>query len=266
MKKKNINEISEAMNRIRKQKKKVCTNYYYSYNASDVLFDVWEMDETVIFCIREMEIYRVFFYSCNMAELTDALSKMPEGAILDIIEKQDTSFKDWMDLTGFQLYSVYGRFGKQLPNYEEQKAIFEKLQMDKFYNENYGQYASQEDLSEIQKLIAENFDAKTDHLFTDEQMKRLIQDQSVYIEKEERNIICIVIYRIEGKKLYYNLTYNKGTADISYSIEKKIQLQAIHNYGVNYIYSWIDMSNKKALKRNSSPTPHLYNYIYQKGE
>lgn len=38
MKKENINEILEVMNRIRKQKKKICTNYYYSYNASDVLF------------------------------------------------------------------------------------------------------------------------------------------------------------------------------------------------------------------------------------
>ncbi len=264
MKKENINEILEVMNRIRKQKKKICTNYYYSYNASDVLFDVWEMDETVIFCIQELEIYRVFYYSCNIEELTDALSKMPEGAILDIIEKQDTSFKEWIDLAGFQLYSVYGRFGIQLPDFEEQKSILEKSRMNKFYNENYGQYANQEDLRQIQKLIAENFDVKTDHLFTDEQMRQLIHNNCVYIEKEEGDIICIVIYQIEGKKLYYNLTYNKGTADISYSIERKIQLQAIRNYGVNYIYSWIDMSNIKALKRNSSPTPHLYNYIYQK--
>lgn len=264
MNKKKINEIARIMSGIRKQKKKVYTNYYYSYNASDALFDVMEFNETVIFCIQEMDIYRVFYYSCNVEELSDALSKMPEGAILDIIEKEMISDVKWLEESGFEQYSVYGRFGGLLPGYEEQKAIFEKKRMDVFYNEDYGQYAQQEDLREIQKLIAENFDEKTDHFFTDEQMLQLIHDKLVCIEKEEGKIICIVIYRIEGKKIYYNFTYNKGTADISYSIEKKILLQSIRDHGVNYIYSWIAMSNKKALKRNSFQSPHLYNYIYQK--
>lgn len=264
MNKKNINEITRIMSGIRKSKKKVYTNYYYSYNASDVLFDVMEFDETIIFCIQELEIYRIFYYSCNTEELADALSKVPEGSILDIIEKEETPVNEWLDSTGFELYSVYGRFGGQLPGYEEQKALFEKNRMDMFYNENYGQYAQREDLREIQTLIMENFDIKTDHLFTDEQMLQLIQDKSVYIEKEEGKIICIIIYRIEGKKLYGNLTYNKGTADISYSIEKKILLQSIRDHQVNYRYYWISMSNKKALKRVESVPPHLYNFIYQK--
>lgn len=264
MKKKNINEITRIMSRIRKSKKKVFTNYYYSYNASDVLFDVIELDETVIFCIQELEIYRIFYYSSNTEELADALSKMPEGSILDIIEKEETPANQWLVSAGFELYSVYGRFGEPLLGYEEQKAIYEKNRMDVFYNENYGQYAQQEDLREIQKLIAKNFDIKTDHLFTDEQMLQLIQDKSVYIEKEEGKIICIIIYRVEGKKLYGNLTYNRGTADVSYSIEKKILLQSIRDYQVNYIYYWISLSNTKALKRVEAVSPHLYNFIYQK--
>lgn len=264
MEKKNIHEICKIMSAIRKQKKKIYTNYYYSYNASDVLFDVMKLDETVVFCIQELEIYRVFYYSCNVKELTDALSKMPKGAILDIIQKEKILNADWLDLSGFEQYSVYGRFGGPCSSYEEEKAMFEKNRMDAFYNEDYGQYARQEDVSEIQELISENFDVKTDHLFSDEQMKQLIHDKSVYIEKEDGKIICIEIYRIEGKKVYYNLTCNKGTADISYSIEKKILLQSIRDYGVNYIYYWIAMSNTKALRRKAFLTPHLYNYIYQK--
>lgn len=264
MKKKNIKEIVRIMNEVRKKKKTVYSNYYYSYNASDVLFDVLKLKETIVFGIQELEIYRVFYYSCNVEELTEALSEMPKGAITDIIEKKEITDTIWLDSSGFKQISVYGRFGGPCASYKEQKAKFQKSKIDIFYDEAYGKCASEEDLGEIQKLIMNNFDFRTDHLFTDEQMLQLIRDNLVYVEKEEGNIICIVIYRIEGKKLYFNLTYNRGTADISYSIEKKILLQSIRDYGVNYTYGWIAMTNKKALKRSSFSYPHLFNYIYQK--
>lgn len=266
MEKRNIKDISQSMSRIRKQKKKIITNYYYTYNHSEVLFDVIEREETILFGIQEVDIYRVFYYSCNEKELEDGLREMPEGTILDIIAKEDTLEDEWLNQAGFKLYNVYGRFGMVLPGYEEQKERMAENRLDQYYNEGYGEYAKAEDVEEIQEKIRGAFDSKTDHLFSDEQMNRLIQDKSVYVQRENGRIFCIVIYRIEGKKLYYNLTFNEGTADVSYSIEKKILLQAIRDYGVNYSYSWIALTNKKALKRNGAPSDDVYNYIYEKQE
>lgn len=259
-----MDEVILCMQNIRRSRKNIYTNYYLSYNGTNVIFDILSGDETIIFCIWEKDIYRVFYYSCNLSELVSLLKHTPSGAIIDIIAKEENPDMDWIKDANYNLYNTYARFGQKLLTCQEEIERLAKHPLDAYYNENYGSYATEQDLQQLQFIIEKSFDKKTDHLFTDEQLLELIRKNWVLIEKEDGIIYCVVIFQIEGKKCYYNLTYNKGTADVLFSIEKKIRLNAIKEYDANYIYSWIALSNKKALNRCIVPRDGVYNYIFEK--
>lgn len=266
MEKKHIKEISLKMTEIRKTKRKVMTNYYLTYNGADVLFDTFVTEETIVFCIQENNIYRVFYYSVDEKDLIENLKKLPKNSILDIVAQEGSLDVQWLEGAGFYLYSTYARFGQPLLDYENQKELMSKNRIDAFYNEEYGECATVDDVQELQRLISKGFDEKTDHLFSDEELEDLINNKNILVQRESGEIFCIFIYKIEGKKFYYNLSYNEGTADVLYSIEKKSLLNAIKEYGVSYAYSWMALTNKKALKRSAVPADHMRNYIFEKKE
>lgn len=261
-----ITNISLIMRTIRKKKKKILTNYYMTYNQSDKIFDVIESEETVVFAIQEGVIYRIFYYSCDENDLIECLSQIDRACVLDIISKEEEMGYAWLEKANFEFYSKYIRFGSVLPTYEEQVLTMKNNRLDSFYNEEYGEYAQEEDVAEIQKLISAAFDAKTDHLFSDEELLNRIKKHQVLVDRDQGAIYCMLIFDITGKQFYYNLVYNEGTADVSYSMEKKALLYAIKEHGVNYAYSWIDIRNKKALKRNTAKPDGVYNYIFKRKE
>lgn len=265
MGKKTIQEILARMREIRSQKKNVLTNYYFTYNNKpEILFDVIDGIDTVIFGVQEMYVYRVFYYSNNKKELLKLLCDIPEGAVLDVVTKEENLDTHWLEKADIFWYNTYGRFGSLLLPYEEQKRAYESNKLDMFYNEQYGEYAKETDVREIQKLLRKNFDTKTDYFFTDDELRKLIEEERVVVEREQGSIYFIFIFRIEGKKFYTNLLYNEGTADISYSVEKRLVLESLQRYGVKYIYFWAALDNKAALKRNGNPVADSYNYIFEK--
>lgn len=261
-----IKKVIQTMRDIHKSSVNILSNYYNSYSADseEIEFDCLIGSSTIVFCIREISVYRVFFYSGDEQELTSCLKEVPSGSILDIVDKTRASVYNYVLAAGFYLYTTYIRFGHSLPSYEKQLEIMKTNLLDQFYDEEYGKPANTSDIPEIQKLIQKHFDPKTDHLFTDSKMKELIREGSVFVERDEESIYCVLIARTIGKKIYMNLIVNEGSADVSYSMEKKAVLNAIANKGVNYEYAWIDERNKKALKRCLVQEDNLYNHIYER--
>ncbi len=259
-----IRDILVRSKKIRVPGKKMISNYYMNYSDKDkLLFDIYETEKTVLFGFKEGNIYRVFFYTVEPSDLIFLLKQNIQGEeVIEIVSKESLDSYRWIENTGFRWYKTFERYGTTLQSYEETKRNYEKSRMNNFYNENYGQFATMEDIPDIQCCIKNQFDERADHFFCDKDLADLISNKNIYVEKENGHIYCICIFRIEGKKIYFNLSYNMGTADVLYSIERKILLNAICEHKVTYSYCWMDQENVKAQKRRGAPSEHIYNYIF----
>ena len=228
-------------------------------------FQIVQTDQTIVFWYHDSNICRVFFYSVKESEIKDLLKKVPQGAVMDIISKHKDEEEQWKTLTGFSVLSVYGRFGRNIESAEQEQERFKKNPLDRFYREEYGCIAKKEQLYEIQHILQTHFDDAGDHLYSDEQMTELINNKRVWIQCEEGKITTIFVYKIEGKKFYSNTSFNDSTADVLYSIQKKVLLQAIEEYGIIYFYGWIRINNRQSLRKNHYPEFDAYDYVMIQG-
>lgn len=144
---------------------------------------------------------------------------------------------------------------------KEERERFSHNPLDRFYREEYGRLAKKEQLAEIQKILRERFDRYADHLYSDEEMEELIVNNQVWIQCEDNQITTIFVYKIEGKKFYSNISFNDSTADVLYSIQKKVLLKAVEEYNITYYYGWIRINNRQALKKNHYPDFDAYDYV-----
>lgn len=261
-----LGEIKDCMNKIHAVCRRPLNNYYnnYSGDSDDRIFDCIKGSDTIVFGTDDNGIFRIYYYSADEDSLINSLKRVPEGSILDIVDRVRTSNYPYIEESGFIPYTTYIRFGRKLNDYDSQLELFKQLPLDEFYDESYGRPAQLADIQYIQEMIEKGFDPKTDHLFSDKDMEELIREGSVYVEGAGDDICCVLISRILGKKYYVNLIMNLGGADVSYSMEKKVLLEAIKNHGVNYQYAWIDERNKRALKRAGLPEDNQFNHIFEK--
>lgn len=247
--------------------KKVVTNFCRQKELRTQIFEVIYTDSSLVFWYWDNHVCRVFFYSIKGAEVRKLLQMTPENAVMDIISPQKEEQKRWEKLTGFSSYAVYGRFGRKIAGIEEEKKRFKREPLDRFYKEEYGIPAVREQLEEIQQVLEDHFDAGADHLYSKQEMAELIDKKRVWIHSEEGRITTIFVYRIEGKKFYSNISLNDSTADVLYSIQKKVLLNAIEEFKVLYYYGWIRINNRQALRKNHYPEFDAYDYVMvQKGE
>lgn len=247
--------------------KEMATNFCGQKELQKQTFEVLYTDLTVVFWYWDAFVCRVFFYSVKDSEVRKLLQMTPENAVMDIISPQKEEQKRWEKLTGFSSYAVYGRFGRKIAGTEEEKKRFKREPLDRFYKEEYGIPAVREQLEEIQQVLEDHFDAGADHLYSKQEMAELIDKKRVWIHSEEGRITTIFVYRIEGKKFYSNISLNDSTADVLYSIQKKVLLNAIEEFKVLYYYGWIRINNRQALRKNHYPEFDVYDYVMvQKGE
>ena len=254
---KRISEISRV--------KRVKTNFYGHMELRNQEFQTVQTDQTIVFWYHDSNICRVFFYSVKESEIKELLKKVPQGAVVDIISKHKDEEEQWKALTGFSVLSVYGRFGRNIESAEQEQERFKKNPLDRFYREEYGCLAKKEQLNEIQHILQTHFDNAGDHLYSDDQMTELINNKRVWIQCEEGKITTIFVYKIEGKKFYSNTSFNDSTADVLYSIQKKVLLQAIEEYGIIYFYGWIRINNRQSLRKNHYPEFDAYDYVMIQG-
>ena len=72
------------------------------------------------------------------------------------------------------------------------------------------EYPQLSDVQELYELTLSTFDPLTDDIPTVEQWKNIIENKECVIHREEGKIISYYVYRLEGKKLYSNITLNRG--------------------------------------------------------
>lgn len=257
-----IQEITEFIFALRKSKKKVTTNYYLTLQNSNEDFETLTAQNSIVFCARENRLLRCFFASTDERELNDLLRKVPEGAVFDFVSREKIEKFSWEE-SGFEHYRTLARHVNPDIFAQGKKSKREKF-LEQFYQADFGEFATAEDAEEIYDLLYKVFDYRVSRLPSKEELLEQIDKNWVLLYREEGNIIAFLMYQIEGKKYYGYQIYNKGTADISYNLERTAIQYAVSTYQVKSSYAWVEINNFAANKRVGADFDGTYDYIFLK--
>ena len=142
--------------------------------------------------------------------------------------------------------------------------------LQEMYNPNRREYPVVQDAEEIFDLCMDVFDPTIDEIFSVEDWRRTIENKECVIVRENGKIVTLYKWRIEGKKLYGNISVNLGAANLLYDLERSV-FDEYWEKGIRTMYAWINCSNNKALKRGPGYEREivkarnvLYDTIYKK--
>lgn len=254
-----LREIMTDIGQIKKNKKPYDSNYYMGFSPEQE-FEAVKGEETLVFWIDEFSFKRVYYFSSNRRELSCLLKKVEGSAVLDIVCKGENEQESAVTEAGFQRYAVFCK--RQIPLEAGGKTKMDESMYGDFYQPDILTYACPDDLSELWNLLTDTFDHKKDHIPTRIQLEEMIRNKNVVLYKLKGVIAAFYIFRIEGKKLYSNFSYNAASGDILYSLERRVREWAYENRGVSLLYAWFDMKNKRALRRTVLDDTGQRDYVY----
>lgn len=250
-----IYEIKEKIRALKKRLGKIETNFYPGAADDDQEADVFENEKALVFIIQEPNRKRAFFAFAEEDSLKDLLSRIPSGTITEYIHKQkenplEHTFKD-SDMEQYALYIrstvCYHSNPFTIPETGRRKLLME------MYDPSFGEYAKEEDITELYQLTKETFDILCDDVFTIDQWKKIVSNRECLLYRENGKIITFYVFRLEGKKLYSNMIVNKGPANYSYNLERRIG-EDMYSKGIRIFYAWYNSQNSKGLKHSNKNT------------
>lgn len=265
-----INDILNQCTEIKREKKPVFTNYYNKYTGKDVDFDVIQEEGSIVFGIQEEFVYRIYFCSNNLTTLKSCLEKVPENSVTDWVCKGDIGeIGNIIEESNWKRYAEYVRNTVPVKKkMKKRKKTGLELLLEKRYDPDCAQPAEEDDIPALRKLMIETFDPINSEILTEEELRELIHQKSVWLYKVDGKICTLYIYRMEGKKRYGAMTYNCLSADYLYNVTRKANdiSNKIHKPIAHY--GWIDVNNRK-IKRTLEKTDSLCwdgvkNYIFLK--
>lgn len=265
-----IQEIKEKIHTLKKVYGKIETNIYPGILCDEQEADLIENEKALVFVIQEPNRKRAFFASADEKSLSSLLTKLPSGAVTEyVFRKKINPLKDIFENGNMEKYTSYIR---ETVCYSESpfsvRETGRRKLLEQMYDPTCGEYAKKEDAVELYELTKDTFDVLCDDIFTLEQWEKIISVKNCVLYRENGKIIAFYVFRLEGKKLYSNISVNKGAANHLYNLERRV-FDEMWNKGIRVFYAWINNKNTKALKRNivdkSIKSKHvIYNSVYIK--
>lgn len=233
---------------------------------------MFENEKALVFVVQEPNRKRAFFAFAEEDFLRDLLLRIPAGTIIEYIHKQKKNplehiFKDG-DMEKYALYIrstlCYCENPFTIPETGRRKLL------EQMYNPSCGEYAKEQDVTELYELTKETFDVLCDDVFTLEQWKDIVANRECLLYREKGKITTFYVFRLEGKKLYSNMSVNQGPANYLYNLERRI-FEEMYNKGIRIFYAWYNAKNNKALRRGNKDADKvirsqeiIYNQVFIK--
>lgn len=260
-----IDEILEKIKKLKIKHGKLLSNIIFPINNLDKKFIVIDDEEGIVFVSQEENRKRAYFATKNSEILIELLRKLPKGTVLEYIYKDENDLNESFLKAGMCKYSKYIRITTCYNNnpYLIKENGRRKI-LESMYDASFGECPSVDDAEELYRLTREIFDPICDDVFTLEEWRNIILSQEALVYKIDGEISACYVWRLEGKKLYSNLTFNKGTANILYNMERRV-FEKMWENGIRIYYCWLNEKNIKALKRineNAKFCIKYINYIY----
>lgn len=267
-----ISVIKEKMRGLKKFYGKLETNFYPGMASDNQEAEIYENEKALVFIVPEPNRRRAFFAFAEETALKELLLKIPEGTITEYIHKtQKNPLEEIFTESNMEQYALYIRSTLcycanpfTIPETGRRKLLME------MYDPSCGEYAKKDDIAEFDQLTRETFDILCDDVFTIEQWEEIISRQECLCYRENGKIITFYVFRLEGKKLYSNMSLNRGPANYLYNLERRI-FEEMYNKGIRIFYAWYNSKNNKALKRGNKNANNavkseeiIYNQVFIK--
>lgn len=266
-----ICEIKEKIRTLKKTYKKIETNFYPGITDDMQEADLFENEQALVFVIQEPNRRRAFFAFADTDCLIDLLSKIPKGTVTEYICKDKNPLEHVFVESNMEHYSTYIRRTIcytvnpfTIPDTGRRKVLMD------MYDPTCGEYATTEDIPELDNITRQTFDALCDDVFTITQWQNIVTNKECLLYRESGKIIAFYVFRLEGKKLYSNMSINRGAANYLYNLERRI-FEEMYNKGIRVFYAWYNSGNNRALKRRNLAAEKtfksdemIYNYIFIK--
>lgn len=267
--------ILEIGNKIEKLKKKYgqCISNIILYKFDkNMVVNAIELECGIAFVIKEVYRNCVYFACVNKESIVLLLKEIESDVILEFISSELYGFEygEFFEKSGFEKYTTFCRTTITYKNNPYFKPTTKRRKiLGKFYNPSICELACISDAEEIMKMQKLFFDTRVDDVYTIEDLRRIIEQNCCVVAREKGEIIAYYVFRLEGKKLYSNLSVNRETADVLYSLERSV-FDEYWEKGIRTFYWWVNMNNVAAMKRaEEDPNDILvmkkiYNHIYYK--
>lgn len=266
------NEINEAVRDIKKKSLKCLSNFVYTKIKPGTDYEVISNEDAIM--ILDQEEYRVsgYYVSKDDEALVRLLKDVPKDIYIERfhMEKEDELSPLFLQ-AGCKTYAKYIRITttyKENPYHFGEKG--RRKILEQMYDETMPAFAEEKDAEEIFELCKQEFDPISDDIFSVEEWRKIIASKECMIVKENGKIVSLYRWRLDGKKLYSNVSINLGPANLLYNLERFV-FDKYWNEGIRTYYAWINMENAKALKRGPqyikeivSRKTELYSSIYVK--
>lgn len=265
-------KITKKVKQLKREYGKIITNIYPGIlNGTDEAI-LYENEKAIVFIVHEPNRERAFFVGAEEEQLCELLSELPKGVVLEnVYRENENPLYELFTKSGLEEYTVYIRSTLSydsnpydVPMQGRQRLLYE------MYDPECGEYAKETDAEELYTILKEDANPICDEIFTLEKWRDVIKNKECMLYRENGKIICFFVWRLEGKKVYQNLSVNRGTANYLYNIERRI-FNEMWEAGIRTYYSWTNMQYKAVQKRGLKGTDNcvkscnvIYNGIFVK--
>ena len=114
----------------------------------------------------------------------------------------------------------------------------------------------------------DTFDPRESHIKSLEEIKAMARNHNLKVVTEQGNILTLVAFLFEGKKLYIEQVINRGPKPYMHCLYLSILEEAARE-GIHYAYTWVNAENEKGKRlamRFGHEKEGLKDYIFVKGE
>lgn len=246
-------DLAQVNKEILQRKKKygrLISNVIPTIFLEELEAQVYLTERGILFVVPETYRKRAFFSAADEESLIELLQMLPTGTMLEYLYRKENSLSDVLASAGMDEYAVYVR---RNISYTENPYLQEggnryRTMLQQLYDPSHCEYPRKEDIPELIEASENAFDPLCDEIFSARQWEEAINKNEVLVCRENNHILSYYVFRLEGKKLYSNLTWNDGSANLLYNMERRV-FEEMWEKGIRHFYYWQNAKNEKMYKR-----------------
>lgn len=238
-----MSQIADKVKELKKTGIKVLSNCYIPLSRIVDTSEVYEANNTIVFTMKEDsgEFERVYFYTCDLKELSEVLGGVKGHKVLEVVSKARDDFEASIIEGGFTSKTKLKRVvNADINNY------FNNTMQD-VVSTKEPEYAALSDAEEIYNMLWNTFDENISHLPTLDEIKGFIEDKQFVIVKSSDRIVSLLQEIVEPRRYYVNQVINFGDKEDFHAMIKS-SLNKYRQNGGKYTYAWVEEGNIASLK------------------
>jgi hypothetical protein len=248
-------DIMEGITRVRRHASaSMLTNWFGNLHSAGP-FPALITEDTLLFLDADRDFRHVLFASTSPAALDRLLQCCPHGGIYALDYLTKALGHEWEEVflrNGFIRRANYQRIASVFPKFPPVRG--ETL------------FAREDEAEYVYQLLPQVFDRYLDHLPSIEQVREMIRDRRVLVNRMDRDISGLFIFQIHGQRAHLNYWWSHPAASPNAGLE--LLIRAYHEMGlraIRAVHAWVNVINDRVIRihRHFGLNPDgLCNYIY----